>query len=334
MKPTDLKQYQRRAAEFEPLARGTMHPRHIEMFQAILQTGTLTDAAVVLNISQPAATKLLQQAERRLGFALFVRIKGRLQLTPKGQLLKTHIEQIFAQLNDLQMLVFNIARAETRLLRIISSPTLAFGIIPKAITRLRQQLGKSSVELSTQHPPEMFKSILLRESDIGIGLQESVHPDLCSEPLCTGSLVVIAPQGTWDAREASMPMPASTLSDRDLVGISTADMLGRLLQAYLEQINPPPRVSIWVQTYQIARELVSDGEGYALVDPFMAGSSGSAIQIRPVEPDLPLTLYALYRKDAPPNSAQRSFLNSVRAVASETISAISPSALALRGGAA
>ena len=53
-------------ADVAPL--GVMHLRYIEMFQAILQAGTLTDAASLLNISQPAATKLLKQAERRLGW--------------------------------------------------------------------------------------------------------------------------------------------------------------------------------------------------------------------------------------------------------------------------
>jgi Bacterial regulatory helix-turn-helix protein, lysR family len=61
---------------------GLIHLRYIEMFQAILQAGTLTDAACLLNISQPAATKLLKQAERRLGFPLFVRVKGQWHLTP------------------------------------------------------------------------------------------------------------------------------------------------------------------------------------------------------------------------------------------------------------
>jgi len=74
------------------------------MFQAILQVGTLTDAASLLNISQPAATKLLKQAERRLGFPLFVRVKGQWHLTPESQLLKGQIGRIFDELRDLQRL--------------------------------------------------------------------------------------------------------------------------------------------------------------------------------------------------------------------------------------
>lgn len=317
-------EYRGRAPEAEPTLTGTMHLRYIEMFQAILQTGTLTDAAYLLNISQPAATKLLQQAERRLGFPLFVRAKGRLHLTPESELLKGQIEQIFAQLCDLQMLVANIARAENRLLRVVCTPTLATAVVPRAIARLRRQLGKTSIELATQHSREMFKSIVLRESDLGFTLQESTHPDVRCEPLCSGSLAVIAPRGTWTGRDATSPMPVQALSDANLVGISTVDTLGRQLQSYLEQLSPPPRVSIWVQTYQIARDLVASGEGLALVDPFIAASSGPGIQIRPVEPSVPITLYAAYRIDGQLNSVQRCFLQCVRAAAAESIANISP----------
>jgi DNA-binding transcriptional LysR family regulator len=326
MKTGNIMQIRGRVPEAEPTLTGTMHLRYIEMFQAILQTGTLTDAAYLLHISQPAATKLLQQAERRLGFPLFVRAKGRLHLTPESELLKDRIDQIFAQLCDLQMLVANIARADNRLLRVVCTPTLATAVVPRAITRLRKQLGKASIELATQHSREMFKSIVLRESDLGFTLQESTHPDVRCEPLCSGSLAVIAPRGTWMGRDATLPLPVQALADANLVGISTADTLGRQLQSYLEQLSPPPRVSIWVQTYQIARDLVGNGEGLALVDPFIAATSGPGIQIRAVEPAVPITLYAAYRMDQPLNSVQRTFLQCVRAAAAESIASMSPPA--------
>ncbi|HET7663085.1 MAG TPA: LysR family transcriptional regulator, partial [Rhodanobacteraceae bacterium] len=58
-----------------------MRLRYIELFHAILTTGSLTGAAKLLNISQPAASKALQHAESQLGFALFSRVRGRLQPT-------------------------------------------------------------------------------------------------------------------------------------------------------------------------------------------------------------------------------------------------------------
>lgn len=296
-----------------------MHLRYIEMFHAIVQAGTLTDAAALLNISQPAATKLLQQAERRLGFPLFVRAKGRLHVTPEGQMLKAQMERIFDDVRDLQRLASNIARADKYLLRVVSTPTLANAVVPTSITRLRKQLGQSAVELSTQHSPEMLKSIVLREADLGFTLQELSHPDVRCEPLCTGSLAMIAPAGTWSRREAFQPVTMDCLAGAPLVGITTTDTFGRKLQSYLERVDPPPRISIWVQTYQIAKDLVCNGEGFALVDPFTAASSGPNLQVRIVEPPFAVPLYAVYRIDGPLNSVQRGFLQCVKAVAMEAI---------------
>ncbi len=303
---------------------GLIHLRYIEMFQAILQAGTLTDAACLLNISQPAATKLLKQAERRLGFPLFVRVKGQWHLTPESQLLKGQIGRIFDEMRDLQRLVSSIARAEKQLLRVVSTPTLANAIIPKSITRLRQQFGQTAVELSTQHSREMLKSIALREADIGFTLQELNHPDVRCEPLCQGPLSLIAPVGTWSRGEASQPVDINSLADSRLVSITKADSLGRKLETHLEQLRPPARISIRVQTYQIAKDLVCSGEGLALIDPFTAVSSGPELQIRVIEPLMPIDLYAVYRVDGALNRVQKSFVQCVKTVASESISFLTP----------
>jgi DNA-binding transcriptional LysR family regulator len=299
---------------------GLIHLRYIEMFQAILQMGTLTDAASLLNISQPAATKLLKQAERRLGFPLFVRVKGQWHLTPESQLLKGQIGRIFDELRDLQRLITNIARAEKQLLRVVSTPTLANAIIPKSLTRLRQQLGQqTAVELSTQHSREMLKSIALREADIGFTLQELNHPDIRCEPLCQGPLSLIAPVGTWSRAQALQPIDINSLADSPLVSITKQDTLGRKLEAHLEQLNPPARISIRVQTYQIAKDLVCSGEGLALIDPFTAVSSGPELQIRVIEPVMPIDLYVVHRIDGPLNRVQKSFIQCVKTVASDSI---------------
>ena len=46
------------------------------------------------------------------------------------------------------------------------------------------------------------------------------------------------------------------LHRRALIGLDTRDALGSLLRGHLEELDPPPRVVTWVQTYQLARQLV------------------------------------------------------------------------------
>src|SRR5437868_5039045 len=44
--------------------------REMEVFRCVMQSGSVTNAASTLNISQPAVSRMLQQAEEGLGFRL------------------------------------------------------------------------------------------------------------------------------------------------------------------------------------------------------------------------------------------------------------------------
>jgi len=79
-----------------------MRLRHIEVFNAIMLTGSVSAAARLINITQPAVSRTLQHAEIQLGFPLFQRAKGRLTPTTEAQALYPHIERLFAQLDEVQ----------------------------------------------------------------------------------------------------------------------------------------------------------------------------------------------------------------------------------------
>jgi DNA-binding transcriptional LysR family regulator len=301
-----------------------MRLRHIEVFQAVLQAGTLTGAATLLNISQPAATKVLQHAERQLGFPLFTRVRGRLQLTPEALILRDKIESISDGVRELQRLASNIKASDRAMLRVVSTPTLANAMIPKAVSRLRALYPQLGIELFTQHTQEMLNSVILRETDIGFTMQELDHPGVRCDKLCEGELMVIAPMGFWPAAEIGKPISIEQLAGAPVVGIAIRDSLGRELQTLLEFLEPPPKISIWVQTYQLARSLVSEGHGLALVDPFTAfGDGKDLVMIRPLAREIPVSLFAIYRIDKLLDPIQGAFVEQVRATANAMFKVVS-----------
>lgn len=298
-----------------------MRLRYVELFHAVLSTGSLTGAAELLNISQPAASKALQHAERQLGFDLFSRVRGRLQPTPEALLLRGRVEKIIEELHDLERITANIARPESSPLRVTCTPTLAQALVPDATRLLRDAIPGSTAELFTRHSAEMCESLVLHETDIGLTLQEAAHHGLQHEPLCQGRVMVIAPPSWWPTADLSEPLPVSALANQPMIGIAVQDALGRLLQSHLSQLVPAPRVSVWVQTYQLAHALVAQGQGLALVDPFTAlQDSGEAVQTRPLKLELDVVLYAVYRLDSPLNPVQKRFLTLVRQLAQKMLS--------------
>jgi DNA-binding transcriptional LysR family regulator len=293
-----------------------MHLRYIELFHAVLTTGSITGAAKLLNISQPAASKALQHAEDRLGFALFSRVRGRLQPTPQALLIRDRIEKIIQDVHDLERLTKNMGQPGSSPLRVTCTPTLALTLLAGATELLRKAVPDVVAELSTQHSMVMCESLSLRETDIGLTLQDTGHQNLRQRVLCRGQVMVIAPPGWWSEAELSQPLPIEALANQPMIGITVRDALGSMLQSHLAKVDPAPRIAVSVQTYQLAHSLVAKGEGLALVDPFTARCGGTnSVQIRPLKPHLDVVLYAMHRPDNPLNPIQKRFLDLVRQLA-------------------
>ncbi|HET7268674.1 MAG TPA: LysR substrate-binding domain-containing protein [Oleiagrimonas sp.] len=297
-----------------------MRLRYIELFHAILTTGSLTGAANLLNISQPAASKALQQAEQHLGFTLFSRVRGRLQPTQQALQMRPRVDKIMHELHDLNRLTVNIKRPESCPLRVTCTPALAQALVPDATVLLRKGLPGTSAELFTQHSAIMCESLLLHEADIGLTLQDTGHQNLRQEPLCRGRVMVIAPPGWWPEAELTRPLPVEALAGQPMVGIAEQDALGGMLHSHLVQIDPRPKMSVRVQTYQLAHSLVAQGEGLALVDPFTARWDGKeTVQTRPLKLHLDVVLYAVYRQDSALDTVQQQFLDIVRQMARQML---------------
>ena len=85
-----------------------MRLRHIEVFNAVMQTGSVSAAARLINVTQPAVSRTLQHAELQLGFALFERARGRLTPTNEAMALFPHVEKLYEQLDEVQHQLFNL----------------------------------------------------------------------------------------------------------------------------------------------------------------------------------------------------------------------------------
>jgi DNA-binding transcriptional LysR family regulator len=185
--------------------------------------------------------------------------------------------------------------------RIGAIPALALSLLPPAVLEWKRDYPDMACELSSDHSRELVQKLLMREIDLALTLNFSGHPGLTTQVLANGVLVALASKGYWSDAESSKPLPLVELAGAPLIGLSSADPLAAKLDSYLENVDPPPRVTISVQTYSLARAMVESGAGLTVIDPFTAlGASTATTCIRPLTPPLPITLYALTRADEPP----------------------------------
>jgi DNA-binding transcriptional LysR family regulator len=292
-----------------------MRLRHIEVFHAIMQVGTISGAAQVLHISQPAVTKVLQHAELQLGMPLFERVRGKLYPKPEAHRLFAETEKLNRDLQGIRRLAASLKGRAVETVRLVSTPTIAISVLPQAMTAWRRDFEQTRCELATYHTSEIVNALRLGEADLALSLQDPRHPGIVAEPIAQGMLTVMAPAGTWSATECAQPIGPAGLTG-ELIGLADNDPIGEIVVAACEAQGVQPVFRTVVQTYQIARSLVEAGAGTAVVDPFTAASApADKVQRRLWEPSMPVQLYLLTANHAPLSHGARALANCIAATA-------------------
>ena len=216
-----------------------MRLRHIEVFNAIMLTGSVSAAARLINITQPAVSRTLQHAELQLGFPLFQRAKGRLTPTTEALTLYPHIERLFAQLDEVQRLASNLRTAgDTGELRILSVLALSYDILPRALKAFREKHPGYAITVESLHSPQIMSALLLQEADVGFAFSPAVHPSLTQETLADSRMVTKTSHYTATQLERLAHL-AKTVKRNEATLLREA--LDDLFKKYNDRLHPPPR---------------------------------------------------------------------------------------------
>ncbi|WP_347905887.1 LysR substrate-binding domain-containing protein [Pseudomonas purpurea] len=284
-----------------------MRLRHIEVIQALLQTSHLGTAAEMLQLSVAEVEGILRDAEGQLGFMLFASVRGRLQATREARELHVEIAHVYEAIEPLQRLASSLKQYQAPPLRIICTPPLAEHLLPHSIAALRRRIPDVPCSLLAQPTRDIVRSLLLRESDLGLSLHDPEHSDIHCQAIAQGKLQLLAPHGWLQPKQKYIAL--QDLAGQALLGLEGHDPLNAVFDSKLQALRPAPVIQTRVQTHQMMRCMVEAGEGLAIVDPFTArGAKASGLDVCPVSPAVPISLYALTLANATPSPATQTLL--------------------------
>jgi DNA-binding transcriptional LysR family regulator len=283
------------------MAGSLMRLRHIEVFNAIMLTGSVSAAARLINITQPAASRTLQHAELQLGFALFQRSKGRLTPTNEALTLFPHIERLFAQLDEVQRLAASLRGGEGRELRIVTVLALSYEVLPRALARFKTRHPGIVVSVEALHSPQIVSSLMLQEADVGFVFSAALHPALSHQHLSEKAMVCVVPKGLLPpSRLRSGVLALADLADVPVINLDARDPVGIRLSQACREAGVGFRSYVTVQTYHAALAMAHHGLGVALVDACTAASADlSKVQVLALAPAITVPVHALRLSERP-----------------------------------
>ncbi|MBL4558852.1 MAG: LysR family transcriptional regulator [Rhodobacteraceae bacterium] len=110
-----------------------MELKRLEVFEAIMRSGTVSAAARELGLTQSAVSRILARFEADLGFPLFRRAQGRLVPTARAHAVLVQVREVLAAVSGLRGLRSGDAARQRDALRFVTVPTLADTIMPTVL---------------------------------------------------------------------------------------------------------------------------------------------------------------------------------------------------------
>ncbi len=284
-----------------------MRLRHIEIFHAIYTTGSVTNAAKLLHVSQPSVSKVLSHAELQLGFQLFDRVKGRLVPTNEATLLFENVDQIYRQLNTINDAAENIKNKEIGRVSLALTPALGFDIVPSTVASFRRRRPKIRFDIQTLHNEQVFKHLQRHKSEFAVLFAPEKLSGVSEIEFAEGKLVAVYPKSMLP--HCPVQLSLSELIQYPLISIRNSGPLADIIWQEVQVQNLNLSDAIKVQTYFIAVNLVKHGTGVCIVDEFTAkGQLSDEIGIAQLSEDLNFPIKGLFLENRPLSHATLEFI--------------------------
>jgi len=270
-----------------------MRLRHIEIFHAIYTTGSITNAAKLLHVSQPSVSKVLSHAEMQLGFNLFERIKGRLIPTEEAEMLFDEVDKIYQQMRSIKNTAENIKKSEFGSISIAITPALGFNAAPLAIANFHRAYPNVNIDIQTVHNDSVMQVLLEHKCDLAVLFSPSKMPGINTIELAQSELVIVYPKEKFPEQPEKLTL--NDLANHEFIDIGDSGPLGDILWTRMLEDNLTLNAVIKVQTYFIAARLVAQGIGICIVDKYTAqGNLTDETAIASFDPPLTFSVNAIH----------------------------------------
>jgi DNA-binding transcriptional LysR family regulator len=168
---------------------------------------TVTKAAEMLHISQPAATRLIADLEASVGFALFERLRGRLIPTPEAQTLFEEVQLSLLGVDRIARTAQEIRHVQRGVLQVAAAPALALSFLPRVTAQFLRERPQAQITLIMESSSTVVDMVVGQRCDVGFAILAMNTPATHGEQLLATNMVCAVPAGhPLCEREVVTPM--------------------------------------------------------------------------------------------------------------------------------
>lgn len=288
-----------------------LNPRQVEAFRALILAGSVGSAANLLNVTQPAVSRMIRDFQHQVGLTLFERRGTRLVPTSEALSLYAEVERAFVGLEHIAKTATELRTRRAGFLRIAGMPALANGFLPRFAGRFAAERPRLDLFLAGLVSHAVLTAVVQGQCDLGFSEASFEHAAVRTEHMPKAPYVAVLPQGHRLASKTRLR--PKDFEGENFVSLGPSTISRFRTDRLFAEHNVSRTQRIETPLSEIACALIASGVGIGLCEPFTAFEYASrGIVIRPFEPRVDFEFVALFPAAQRTSAPVREFIDGFR----------------------
>lgn len=244
--------------------------RMIEAFRAVILSGSISSAAGVLHVSQPAVSRLIRDLEVEIGFRLFDRKHGRVFANEDALEFFEEIHRAFTGLDRIALAAKQIRKRESGNLRLAVMPAVGLNVISRVIAEIQEQYPGINVSLQIVRSTTVMQFLASLQCDVGIVESSYSAPSVEDGPSFDMDCICVLPKTHRLASETVIT--PEHLENEPFVSLHPDSQMRTTIDAIFETAGISRTMQTEAPLTNAICGLVLEGCGVSIVDTLSARS--------------------------------------------------------------
>lgn len=209
-----------------------MNMEYFKMFVSVVNQGSISKVAEIMNISQSALSQQMKAMEKLWGVRLLERTNKGVTLTPVGEVvyrnavkLTTSYEQMLQEISETQ--------DKNRTLRIIATPVVYSYALPCTLYHVKKKFPTYTLEIGTMDSQKVEDTISQGFFDIGFIVGKPKNDKILSKKVFSGKVYLVA----GDTLDIPDQITRDDIYKYPLLMFSKSQKTRQILDHYLKKIG-------------------------------------------------------------------------------------------------
>jgi len=241
--------------------------RQLRMFCVLVRTGSFTQAARELGVTQSGVSYSMKALENDTGCRLLDRLGKKVIPTQAGEQLLHYATRIMNDMDTARESLARLGKWGSGRLRLGASTTACQLLIPPVLREFKESFPAHAITLEPGDTPELVAALLGHRIDLALSLEVQREPQLKFHPLFTDDLqFIVAPLHPW-AKAGRIERPA--IPRQNYILYSERSVTFRLIADYFRREQMELNTVIEAGSMEATKELVKLGLGVSILAPWI-----------------------------------------------------------------